>query len=88
MKPGVAAEQLGPVLEAVVLEQHGWSKGQVTVDVAGKATGQKALIVFKGPAAAILATVRKDASIWVRFVGNEIAAYHVPGAKQSGRKAG
>lgn len=86
--PGVDAGKLGPAAEAVVLEQHGWSKGEVMVEVAGKATGQKATITFKGPAAAVLATVKKDASIWVRFVGGEIAAYHVPGAKAQGRKAG
>ena len=86
--PGVDAGKLGPAAEAVVLEQHGWSKGEVMVDVAGKATGQKATITFKGPAAAVLATVKKDASIWVRFADGEIAAYHVPGAKAQGRKAG
>ena len=88
LKPGIEAGHLGPAAEAVVLQRHAWNKGAMTVDVAGKATGQKASITFNGPAAATLATVRKDGSIWVRFAGSEIGAYHVPGGKTPGRKAG
>lgn len=87
-RPGTDPATLGPALETVVVRQQGWSKGQVSVEVADAATGQKATLVFTGPEAALLATVRRDSRLWVRFLGDQIAAYHVPGAKAPGRRAG
>ncbi len=86
--PDVAEDQLSVPAEAVVIENRGWEKGTVVVDVASVASGQKATLTFKGPAAGRLAAVKKDQRIWVRLGADRVvAAYHVPGDKLSPAKA-